>query len=223
MISLVVATLICSVCVVNHECKKWENKIVQSQEVEDMESTDEIIKNEEVKTESVVETIEQNIDNVSSVETNVEYSTVTPSDYSNRDVPSNNSIKSYMDYRCITLRSSKQYKLQHSLAYTGDHGLRMVNGRYCIAVGSYYTTTIGQYIDVELSNGNVIHGILADCKSDAHTDSTHRINPNGSVVEFVVDTRTLDSTAKRMGDISYVNGWNSKIVNIKVYNTVEKF
>ena len=188
-----------------------------------MESTDEIIKNEEVKTESVVETIEQNIDNVSSVETNVEYSTVTPSDYSNRDVPSNNSIKSYMDYRCITLRSSKQYKLQHSLAYTGDHGLRMVNGRYCIAVGSYYTTTIGQYIDVELSNGNVIHGILADCKSDAHTDSTHRINPNGSVVEFVVDTRTLDSTAKRMGDISYVNGWNSKIVNIKVYNTVEKF
>ena len=143
--------------------------------------------------------------------------------YSNYDVPSNNSIKSYMDYRCITLKSSKQYALQKSLAYTGDHGLRMVGDRYCIAVGSYYTTTIGQYIDVELANGNVIKGILADCKDDRDTDSTNRINPNGSVVEFIVDVKTLDKTAKIMGDISYVNGWNSKVVNIRVYDKVEEF
>ena len=143
--------------------------------------------------------------------------------YTNYDVPSNNTIKSYMDYRCITSKSSKQYKLQNSIAYTGDNGIRMVNGRYCVAVGSYYTTTIGQYIDIELANGKVIKGILADCKDDRHTDSTNRINPNGSVVEFVVDTKTLDSMAKKMGDISYVNGWNSKVVNIKVYDKIENF
>lgn len=143
--------------------------------------------------------------------------------YNNMSVPSINSIKSYMDYRCITLKSSRQYALQNSLAYTGEQGIRMVGDRYCIAVGSYYTTTIGQYIDVELENGKVIKGILADCKDDKHTDSTNRINPNGSVVEFVVDTDALDKTAKKTGDISYVNGWNSKIINIKVYDKVEEF
>lgn len=144
-------------------------------------------------------------------------------DYVNCDVPSNNTMKTYMDYRAITLTTSRQYKLQETLAYTGDNGLRMVNGRYCVAVGSYYTTTIGQHIDIELENGKVIKAVLADCKADKHTDSTNRIHPDGSVVEFVVDTDALDSTAKRMGDISYVNGWNSKVVNIKVYDTVEKF
>lgn len=139
------------------------------------------------------------------------------------DVPKNNTIKSYMDYRCITAVNSNQYKLQYSLAYTGDYGIRMVNGRYCVAVGSYYTTTIGQYIDIELENGNVIKGILADCKADIHTDSTNRMNPNGSVVEFVVDVNALDYTAKTMGDISYVNEWNSRVVNIKVYDKIEKY
>jgi hypothetical protein len=144
------------------------------------------------------------------------------SNYIDCAVP-DNTIKSYMDYKTITSTNSKQYKLQKNLAYTDSQGLRMVNGRYCVVVGSYYTTTIGQYIDIELENGKIIKGVLADCKADIHTDSTNRINPNGSVVEFIVDTNTLDNTAKKMGDISYVNGWNSKIVNIRVYDTVEKF
>lgn len=145
------------------------------------------------------------------------------SDYVDYDVPSNNTMKTYMDYKTITSTSSKQYKLQKSLAYTDSKGLRMVGDRYCVAVGSYYTTTIGQYIDVELENGKIIKCILADCKDDRHTDSTNRINPNGSVVEFVVDTDVLDSTAKKMGDISHINGWNSRVVNIKVYDKVEEF
>lgn len=154
---------------------------------------------------------------------NRDFVSESPAHYVDCEVPSNNTIKSYMDYRRITLKSSKQYRLQESLAYTDENGLRMVNGRYCIAVGSYYTTTIGQYIDVELENGQVIRAILADCKADRHTDSTNRINPNGSVIEFVVDTPHLESMAKRMGDISYINGWDSKVVNIKVYDKVEEF
>ena len=147
----------------------------------------------------------------------------TPINFSDFDVPSNNTIKSYMDYKFITSKSSDQYKLQEALAYTGEYGLRMVNGRYCIAVGSYYTTKIGQYLDIELENGKVIKAILADCKADIHTDITNRINPNGSVIEFVVETEKLDHMARIMGDISYVNGWDSKVVNIKVYDKVEDF
>ena len=99
----------------------------------------------------------------------------------------------------------------------------MVNGRYCVALGSYYTTTIGQWVDIVLENGEVIQGILADCKSNKHTDATNRICFDGSVVEFVVDTKTLDKTAKKMGDISYLNNWNSKVNSIKVYDKVEVF
>lgn len=154
---------------------------------------------------------------------NRDFVSESPAHYIDCAVPNNNTIKSYMDYRRITLKSSKQYRLQESLAYTDENGLRMVNGRYCIAVGSYYTTTIGQYIDVELENGRVIQAILADCKADKHTDSTNRINPNGSVVEFVVDADSLESMSKRMGDISYINEWNSKVVNVRVYDKVEEF
>lgn len=146
----------------------------------------------------------------------------SPANYVDYNVPSSNKIKSYMDYRAITSNTSNQYKLQE-IAYT-NNGLRMVNGRYCVALGSYYTTTIGQYVDIELENGNVIHGILADCKANKHTDSTNRIHSiDGSVVEFVVDTKSLDITAKKMGDISYINEWNSKVVNIRVYDKIEKY
>ena len=134
----------------------------------------------------------------------------------------NNTIKSYMDYKAITSTGSKQYKLQ-KIAYTGNYGIRMVNGRYCVALGSYYTTRIGQYVDIELANGNIIHGILADCKADKDTINNNTMHPDGSVVEFVVDTKSLDSTARKMGDCSYISGWNSKVVNIKVYDKIENF
>ncbi|MBR4315031.1 MAG: hypothetical protein IKP66_09000, partial [Lachnospiraceae bacterium] len=64
----------------------------------------------------------------------------------------------------------------------------MSEGRYCIAVGSFYTTQIGQKIDLVLTNGTVIKCILGDCKSDEHTDETHRYHAiDGSVAEFIVD------------------------------------
>lgn len=139
------------------------------------------------------------------------------------DVPNNSGMKSYMDYRTITSVESNQYKLQQ-IASTDESGIRKVNDRYCIAVGSYYSTTIGQYIDVELENGEVIHGILADCKDDKHTDSKNQIHAiDGSVVEFVVDTNSLGAITMKMGDISYINNWNSKVINIRIYDKIADF
>lgn len=137
--------------------------------------------------------------------------------YVSMPTPSNNSFKSYMPYTAITNKSSQQYKLQQ-IAYTGSYGIRMVNGRYCLAVGSYYTTQIGTYIDLVLANGTIIKCILADCKANAHTDSTHRQNPNGSITEFIVDSKKLHKKAKQMGDISYCNEkWHGEIAEIRVY------
>lgn len=135
----------------------------------------------------------------------------------------NNTMKTYMDYRAITNTASQQYKLQRK-AYSGKHGIRQVDGRYCIALGSYYTTVIGKYVDIILSNGVIIPCIISDCKADKDTDARNIMHPDGSLVEFVVDTNTLDSMAKRMGDISYAQkDWHSRVSKVKIYNKVERF
>lgn len=129
--------------------------------------------------------------------------------------------KSYMDYRKITLTSSKQYKLETSgYAYTGNHGIRMINGRYLCAIGTYYSDDVGRYVDLVLENGTIIPCILGDIKADKDTDSTNRYTVHDhSVVEFVVDTYSLSSKVIRTGNLNYADDdWNSSIVAIRVYN-----
>lgn len=140
--------------------------------------------------------------------------------YTSYDLPSNSGFKSYMDYRTITATDSKQYALQMSYAETGDNGIRMVNGRYCLAIGSRFTSDIGQYFDLILTNGTVIPCVLADQKADVDTDSSNIITAhNGCVSEFVVNTDYLNETVKQRGDISYAeNGWDASVQTIKLYN-----
>ena len=165
------------------------------------ESTSESIPTKEPE-ESVVEEIEIDIE------------------YTSYDVPKSTGFKSYMDYRTVTNKTSEQYKLINLYTNTGNYGIRMVDDRYCIAVGTYFTTEIGQYLDLILENGTIIPCVLTDIKADIHTDSRNIITlANGCVSEFVVDTKSLHTTAKRMGDISYCcKEWNSPVVEIIVYN-----
>ena len=139
--------------------------------------------------------------------------------YITYDVVSGISFKSYTDYRCITATSSPQYKLQHSYAYTGTYGIRMVNGRYCVALGSRFGCKIGQYFDVVLENGTVIQCIMCDQKADAHTDSTNTYSLSCKcATEFYIDSNSLSSSARQMGDVSYAcDEWNSDITQIIVY------
>lgn len=138
--------------------------------------------------------------------------------YIKKGVPNNNSFKSYMDAKCITDKTSPQYKLK-SKYQLASNGIYMVNGRYCIAVGSYYTTKIGTKIDLIMENGSTVKCILADQKADKDTDSaTHRQNENGSIVEFIVNTNSLSSLTKKMGDISYSKTeLEGEVKQIKIY------
>ena len=125
--------------------------------------------------------------------------------------------KSFMDFTKITLQSSPQYKLQQ-LAETNEDGLRTVNGRYCIAVGSRYTTLIGQYIDLILENGEIIPCILGDQKDDKHTDEENMIALDGSLSEFIVETDRLCANVKVTGDFSYLKKkWKSNVSEVIVY------
>lgn len=131
--------------------------------------------------------------------------------------PSKNSFKSYMPYKAITDKSSPQYKLQKK-AHTGKYGIRMVGDRYCIALGSYYTTKIGKKVDLIMKNGSVIECILADQKANRDTDSKKQKAADGSIVEFIVDTPSLHKKAKRMGDISYCSkDFSGEIKQVKIY------
>ena len=129
--------------------------------------------------------------------------------------------KTWMPYTTITSRGSKQYKLQQK-AYTGDYGIRMVNGRYCVAIGSHFECKIGQYFDLILANGEVIPCVMADAKSNKHTDSANIITTSTNCLsEFIVDKSALNRNAKRDGDISSCcPEWESVVNQIKVYEKV---
>lgn len=117
----------------------------------------------------------------------------------------NSANKTYMDYRAVTSVNSGQYKLLNSdKAYTDpDTGLRMYDGRICIAVGTFYTSKIGTKINLVMSNGSVVECVLGDVKSDAHTDETHRYQAqDGSVAEMIVDRRVFKSTSQYPTELS---------------------
>lgn len=137
--------------------------------------------------------------------------------YTSYSVPQTSGFKSFMPHNLFS-SGSRQGKLQLS-CYTGKYGIRQYNGRYCVALGSHFKTAIGQYFDLILDNGTVIQCIMADQKADCDTDSENIITvANGCVTEFVVDFSSLDSTAKRMGDISYcTKKWRSRVVEVRVY------
>ena len=122
-----------------------------------------------------------------------------------KDVPPNNSFKSYMDADTIRSRNTDQYKLKAKYIIDEQTGIWTVDGRYCIAVGSYYTRSIGTYIDVVMENGNVLQCILGECKRNRDTDYINRQNPNGSVVEFIVDISSMPTMVRKMGDCSYAD------------------
>lgn len=138
-------------------------------------------------------------------------------------VPANKGFKSFEPYNYFNPKYN-QYKLQQH-AYTGEYGLRKVNDRYCIALGTYFfehvtNDIIGTYIDLVLENGEVIHCILGDIKADEHTDASNiQTVANGCLSEFIVDKSQLSSNVRQMGDVSYATSeWRSPVAKVIVYD-----
>ncbi len=130
--------------------------------------------------------------------------------------------KSWMPYLnesntdSIFNKESPQYALQQK-AYTGNWGIRMVDGRYCIAVASSYASTIGTKIDVVLESGKIIKCVLSDQKADADTDSLNRYHlTDGSYVEFIVSRALMDEQAKVSGSFNCISDFEGAIKEIRV-------
>ena len=126
--------------------------------------------------------------------------------------------KTYAYYTAVTARRSPQYKLLHSEeCYTDEEtGIRMVDGFYCVALGSYYGTKIGTKYKITLEGGKEINVILCDQKSNRHTDSKHQYaRRNKDVVEFYVEKRRIPAGVR--GDYGRLEQFSGKIVSIEKY------
>ena len=140
------------------------------------------------------------------------------------DIPKYEGFKSWMSYKAITNKSSKQYKLQQ-IASTGYAGIRTVNNRYCVAIGTAFDASIGTYIDLILEDGFVIPCIVADIKSPKHTDANNVFTITGKTkkticcTEFVIDLEKLNLDAMESGNISDCNElWAERVRAIVVYD-----
>lgn len=130
--------------------------------------------------------------------------------------PNSGKFKSFMDYRTITNRASRQYELLHSSnIITNEQGLRcyqLDDQVYpLVAVGSGVTTQVGQRLDISIQANNqpehVLQAVVGDLKADKDTDSTHTYHVvDKSMVEFLVDTpqlRRAEPLVTKMGNLSY--------------------
>ena len=135
------------------------------------------------------------------------------------EVPPTTGFKSFMSYTAITSTNSDQYKLQ-SKAETAYNGIRTVDGRYMIALGTHFGGKIGQYVDLKLEDGTVINCILGDVKADRDTDANNIITThNGCCSEFIVDKALIPDSAKITGNMSTIyENWKTAVHSVIMYN-----
>lgn len=129
---------------------------------------------------------------------------------------------SYMDYRTITDTESEQYMLQAWYGSTDPTtGIRLVGGRYCIALGQEITSRKGQFVDVVLENGLRLQCVLADCKRYCDTvNGDGYVGADGGMVEFVVDENYLPEDVILMGsnEAQFDWAWQSPVKYVIVYD-----
>ncbi len=129
--------------------------------------------------------------------------------------------KTFAYYTAVTARSTPQYQLLNSeQCYTDEEtGIRMVDGYYCVALGSYYGTKIGNKYRVTIQDGDVtkeINVILCDQKADRHTNATHQYAMNNKdILEFYIER--AKRPAGIAGDYGVLPQFRGKIVAIEQY------
>lgn len=100
-----------------------------------------------------------------------------------------NSIKSYMDYRKITSKSSAQYQLLYSgeIIFCDDGLLKDKDGYVAVAIGSRYSKKIGDRFIVTFDNGKQQKLIAVDHKADKDTYGGSNAKADTSMIEMIVD------------------------------------
>ena len=126
-----------------------------------------------------------------------------------------NDFKSYMPYTTITSKASMQLKLQQQ-AYTDDNGLRCIDGRPLVAVGTGWNLSVGDIALITCDNGNSFEVVIGDIKADVDTKSDNKTTShNNCRCEFIVDMNKLNSTVKISGNVAVLERYNGYVTNIQ--------
>lgn len=133
----------------------------------------------------------------------VEVAIEEPDEYNWLSPCSTSSSKTYMDYRKITNKTSKQYKYikkhmkpKDGLLYDKDENIGVALGSWWGDIGSKWT--------IELDTGVILNVVKVDEKADKHVNNGCEHKKDKSVIEFVIDVR---STPKSW------NGNNGYVLN----------
>lgn len=133
------------------------------------------------------------------------------------------SFKAYMDYRCITDDTTKQWEIQQN-AWTDNDGFRRVNNDYIVAMGTYYADECGERFKIVFDNDSEITVTVGDIKQDCHTDYLNQYTPvydeNGifssaNVLEFIVDTEILSEMSQVLGTVEHYKYLSGNIKSIE--------
>lgn len=123
-------------------------------------------------------------------------------------------FKSYMSYTAITDKSSMQYKLQQQ-ALTDSDGIRCLNSKPMVAVGTGWGLKVGDAALIICENGNQFEVVIGDIKANAHTGADNKTTAsNGCRCEFIVDINSLNPTVKNGGNMAALKKYSGYIINV---------
>ena len=119
-------------------------------------------------------------------------------------------VKFCTDYRAYNIEYTPHYRLQQ-LAWTDSYGLRRYNDDYLVALGSYYSTSIGDRFLVTLDTGKSFTIMLADGKWDIDCDVDNMYTPTtdyngdkaGNLLEFIIDKYAVSDEMYEYGSLDY--------------------
>jgi len=139
-----------------------------------------------------------------------------PSTYTSYGVTySYDGFKSFESSSLITYGKAGEI---NRMAKTNEDGLKMVNGRYLVAIGTRFGVSVGQYFDLVLKNGVVIPCIMGDTKADEDTDNSNTMTVHSKCVsEFIVSQSALPESVAISGDVSVLYDWDAPVVEVIVY------
>lgn len=108
---------------------------------------------------------------------------------------SSSSVKTYMNYKAITNKSSIQWKYITNHMIVGDDGyLRDEDGNIGVALGSHFGS-IGSKYEVVLDTGITFNVVKIEAKADRHVNNGCQHKTDGSVIEFVIDSSKMKKSS----------------------------
>lgn len=105
-----------------------------------------------------------------------------------------------MDGSLITDETSSAYKQLQKMNVVD--GLYYEGEFVAIAISSFYGN-VGDKFRITLSSGQVFYAVMTDTKKSSEVDEKYT-HPDGSIIEFIVDTNTLPDQVILEGSLNCI-------------------